>query len=233
MKLQRIGILFVLPAAALFLSACGGSEQESTDADKEAPASEADAGPATIDEAIARGNIEVVKAILAKNPAAASVGARPTSPPLHQAILRQKGDIALVLVEAGADVNAVDSSDRSPLHLCVERDLAELVAPLVEAGASPNAQDPAGWTPLHLAGAKDRVGVAAALLENGADIDVRSNLGGTPLHEAAASGSKEIVQLFLDAGVDVSVVAEGGTALDIAKEFENGAAIELLSGSNS
>ncbi|MFM9080924.1 MAG: ankyrin repeat domain-containing protein, partial [Opitutaceae bacterium] len=56
-----------------------------------------------------------------------------------------------------------------------------------------------------------------------------SERGGTSLHEAAASGSADMVKLFLDAGVDPKVVSKlGVTALDIAREFKNEAAIALL-----
>ncbi len=183
----------------------------------------------SIDEAIARGNTEAVEQILAATPEAANTGTRPNSPPLHQALLRKKPEIAQLLIDAGADSNATDATKRTPLHLCVERDLPDLIAPLIAAGAKPSQRDDAGWTPLHLAGAKNRLTAAQQLLAHGANIDARSNLGGTPLHEAAASGSPEIIQLYLDAGVDTSVVAEGGTALDIAKEFENEAGVKLLS----
>ncbi|MBP83056.1 MAG: hypothetical protein CMO61_04320 [Verrucomicrobiales bacterium] len=215
---------------ALFLASCGGEKKQAEESQAAGVEAETEVPtPKTIDEAIARGNIEAVKSFIAADPNAASSGARPGSPPLHQAILRQKSDIALLLITSGADVNAVDSSRRTPLHLCVERDLADLVAPLTEAGAKPDEKDPAGWTPLHHTGAKDRVAVAKALLENGADVNIRSELGGTPLHEAAASASAELVKILLDAGVDASIVADGGSALDIAKEFENEAAIKLLS----
>ena len=65
--------------------------------------------------------------------------------------------------------------------------------------------------------------------EGGARAGALSERGGTPLHEAAASGSAEMVQLFLTAGVDPKVVSKlGVTALDIAREFKNEAAIGLL-----
>ena len=219
---------------ALFLAACGGETEqpEKPQAAGGEAKQEAEAPtPKTIEEAIARGNIEAVKGFIAADPNAASTGARPGSPPLHQAILRQKSDIALFLISSGADVNAVDSSQRTPLHLCVERDLPDLVVPLIKAGAKTDEKDPAGWTPLHHTGAKDRMAVARALLENGADVNIRSELGGTPLHEAAASASAELIQMLLDAGVDASIVADGGSALDIANEFKNEAAIRLLEAS--
>ncbi len=222
---------FLLPLVmSLFLVACGAPPEEAPSGEGEPATATAEVSPepATIDEAIARGDIEAIRAILADDAAAASAGARPGMPPLHQAILRKKPEIALLLIESGAEVNAVDSSKRTPLHISVDRDLPELIGPLIKGGADPDLGDQAGWTPLHLAGAKDRVAAARALLQHGADISRISDLGGTPLHEAAASGSEEIIRLYLDAGVDPTVVAEGGTALDIAREFENEAAIKLL-----
>ena len=81
---------------------------------------------------------------------------------------------------------------------------------------------------LKFVGGEEERKAAKALLENGADVNIRSELGGTPLHEAAASASAELIQMLLDAGVDASIVADGGSALDIAKEFKNEAAIRLL-----
>lgn len=231
---RRIATGAIIPMAIALISLAGCDDAKPpVDNGDAAGAAEptGTAAPATIDEAVARGDIDGVRKILSTNPGAANAGARPSSPPLHQAILRKRTEIAHLLIESGADVNAVDSSKRTPLHLCVERDLPDLVAPLRKAGAAPDERDSTGWTPLHHAGAKNRVAVAAALIENGANVNARSERGGTPLHEAAASGSGEIVQLFLDRGVDQTVVASDGvTALDVAVKFENQAAIALLSG---
>ena len=56
-----------------------------------------------------------------------------------------------------------------------------------------------------------------------------SELGGTPLHEAAASGGAEIIRLLLDHKVDPKLKSKQNvTALDLAREYKNQAAIELL-----
>lgn len=180
-----------------------------------------------IDVAIARGDLDDVKRHLAANPALLDTGDR--RPPLPHAILRNNVEIALHLIAAGADTDLVDNANRTPLHLAVERNNPELCTALLKAGANPRLRDRTGWTPLHHAAARDRLEVAKALLDGGADLTTLSEGGGTPLHEAAASGGAELIQLFLDRGVDRSVRSKTDvTALDIAREFENQAAIRLL-----
>jgi hypothetical protein len=184
---------------------------------------------ATLDEAIARGDVEDVRLHVKLRPTAVQGNPEAALAPLHQAILRNRNEIALFLLEAGAGVDVPDRSRRTPLHLAVERGNLALVEALLARRARPDELDKLGWTPLHHAAAKDRVAIARALLKGGARAGALSERGGTPLHEAAASGSAEMVQLFLSAGVDPKVVSKlSVTALDIAREFRNEAAIALL-----
>jgi ankyrin repeat protein len=184
----------------------------------------------TIDESIARGDLEDVKLHVKTTPASVHQGKDAGLTPLHQAILRNRNEIALFLLAAGASADAPDRSARTPLHLAVERANVALVQALLGRQAKPNERDRMGWTPLHHAAAKDKVAIARALLAGGADPKTLSERGGTALHEAAASGSAEMVQLFLQAGVDPTIVSKlGVTALDIAREFKNEAAIKILS----
>jgi hypothetical protein len=185
---------------------------------------------ATIDEAIARGDVADVRRHLALDPQRVHRGKNPALAPLHQAILRNHAEIARELVEAGANVDQPDGGQRTPLHLAVERNNAELVAFLLAKKARPNEHDRIGWTPLHHAAAKDRVAVARALIDGGADVKTLSARGGTALHEAAASGGAEMIERLLAAGVDPRVVSQTGvTALDLAREYGNAAALERLS----
>lgn len=183
----------------------------------------------TIDEAIARGDIDDVRLHLKTDPNRVKKSPKAAMSPLHQAVLRNRTEIALLLLEQGADVNEPDRSQRTPLHLAVERGNVALVEALLARKAKPNERDRMGWTPLHHAAAKDKVAVARALLAGGADPKVLSERGGTPLHEAAASGGAEMIQMFLDRGVDPKIVSKMGvTALDVAREFKNEVAIKML-----
>ncbi len=183
----------------------------------------------TIDEAIARGDIADVKRHLARGPGLArgATGAKLT--PLHQAILRKKPEIAALLLDTGADVNAPDAANRTPLHMAVERADVAMVKMLLARHPDLTKRDRTGWTPLHHAAAKNQVEIARLLLDGGANPNFLSELGGTPLHEAAAGAGAELVRLLLDRGTDPSIRSKTGvTALDLARQYQNTAAIEVL-----
>ncbi|MDO8538800.1 MAG: ankyrin repeat domain-containing protein [Opitutaceae bacterium] len=183
----------------------------------------------TIDEAIARGDLDDVRLHWSIDSKRIKKAPEAAMSPLHNAILRNRNEIAALLIEKGADVNEPDRSQRTPLHLAVERGNVALVETLLVQKAKPNERDRMGWTPLHHAAAKDKVAIARALLKGGANPMTLSERGGTPLHEAAASGGAEMIQLFLDRKVDPAVVSKlGVTALDIAREYKNEVAIKML-----
>ena len=184
----------------------------------------------TIDEAVARGDLDDVRLHVKTDPQRVHRGRDEALTPLHQAILRNRSEIAFFLLEAGANVDQPDRSQRTPLHLAVERGNVALVEALLARKAKPNERDKIGWTPLHHAAAKDRVAIARALLKGGANPMTLSERGGTALHEAAASGGAEMLQLLLEAKIDPKIVSKlGVTALDIAREFKNEVAIAALS----
>jgi ankyrin repeat protein len=184
---------------------------------------------ATIDEAIARGDVEGVKRHLERDPSVIRGEGGTKLSPLHQAILRRQTKIAVVLLEAGADVQVPDTADRTPLHLAVERAEAGIVQELLRRKADPTKRDRVGWTPLHHAAAKNRLEIAALLLDAGMDPNFLSALGGTALHEAAAGGSVEMVKLLLARGVDPTIRSKPGvTALDLAREYKHPEVVAVL-----
>ncbi len=184
----------------------------------------------TIDEAITKGDLADVKLHLAANPETANQGRDKNRSPLAQAVLRNKTEIAIALLDAGAKPDGQDSSQRSILHLAVDRGNATVAAALLKAKANPNLGDRDGWTPLHHAAAKNQLEIAKLLLAGGANPMLLSKLGGTPLHEAAASAGAPLVQLLLDHKVDPNLKSkENVTALDIARKFNNQPAIDTLS----
>jgi autotransporter-associated beta strand protein len=125
-------------------------------------------GLAIIHFALEPGDLADVRLHLSLNPASATKGGSEKSrPPLEQAILRNKTDIAITLLESGAAANSSNSSKRTPLHLAIDRNNPAVVTALLNAGAKPNFRDNDGWPPLHHAAAKNQLETAKALLAGG------------------------------------------------------------------
>jgi len=86
------------------------------------------------------------------------------------AIRNQELDIASVLLDKGADINAIDNCGFSALHHVAMRNNLETMAFLLEAGANPNVADSKGRTQLHLQvrfGSKPTIGL---LISFGAEV---------------------------------------------------------------
>jgi len=120
-----------------------------------------------INEAVQKGNLERVRAMLKRNPALVSRTDIVGYTPLHWAAANSNKDIGELLLENGASVTAKNPDGDTPLCTAViygngNQDVAEL---LIAKGADVNAQCSAG-TPLHLA--RPNSALAVFLREHGA-----------------------------------------------------------------
>ena len=84
-----------------------------------------------------------------------------------------------MLIEAGANVNALDSDQDSALHLASEMN-PDIVPVLLEAGATVNLLDNNHLSPLFFAAFSDHDSAVAALMAAGAD----PHLGVSPLTDS-------------------------------------------------
>ncbi|XP_049336563.1 B-cell lymphoma 3 protein homolog [Astyanax mexicanus] len=95
--------------------------------------------------------------------------------PLHLAVQDGKKNLAKMLLDSGADINAVDiKSGRSPLMHAVENNCLEMVNFLIENGCNVNAQSYSGNTALHSACGRGEVDAVRVLLKNGADSSLKN-----------------------------------------------------------
>lgn len=118
--------------------------------------------------------------------------------PLVYAIEGEKEELALLLLDSGADVEAIDSNGVALLHVAAATDNARVVRELVLRGADVNRRSYDDRTPLHFAAwGTNRINALRTLLELGADPNaVQSSTGETPLDVAIKYGSKEKVILI-------------------------------------
>ncbi len=154
--------------------------------------------------------------------------------PLLLAAQEGHARIVAALVEAGANVNAVDSKRGAfPLLLAAQEGHAGIVAALVEAGADVDAVNSENGTfPLLMAAQEGHAGIVADLVEAGADVDAVNSENGTfPLLLAAQEGHAGIVADLVEAGADVDAVnSENGTfpLLLAAQEGHAGIVADLV-----
>ncbi len=130
--------------------------------------------------------------------------------PLHMAVARGSVEIAKLLIEAGADVEAetVAPSQKKahPLHTAAYSNRAPVAALLIERGAKVDARDSQGSTPLMIAASSGNTKVAELLLQAGADpLAEDSSDHDTPIYVAAMNGHLDVVKLMLSKGVSVNV----------------------------
>lgn len=83
--------------------------------------------------------------------------------PLHSALSNNQNNIAKMLIEAGAEVNVLQSSRISPLHLAAQEGNIDLIIVLLEHGANIAQKNELGHTPSDLAAQKGFLEIAEIL----------------------------------------------------------------------
>ena len=153
--------------------------------------------------AIAIGDFETLKEILAKEPKASNSYAKNGYPALHMAIKMNYPKAVELLLGAKCDVEIKNKSRStgwkggSPL-LCASfwghEDIAKM---LIDAGANVNATAQRSVTPLHEAVRMGNFGIAKLLLDHGADKNAKDYEGKTPIEWVTSeSRRKKFAKIF-------------------------------------
>lgn len=121
------------------------------------------------------------------------------------------------LVNAGADVNALNNSQDTCLGLSTWFTEQKHVAELIRLGADVDVKA-CGHAPLHNAAERGHVEIIRMLLEAGAEVDIHEKLNSaTPLHIATGERKISAMKELIKGGACVFVPNAGGyTALDYA-----------------
>lgn len=140
-------------------------------------------GEVSVFEAAAFGRVERLRALLAEDPERAQALGDDGFTPLHLAVFGRQEEAARVLLEHGADPNALATSDFAkvpPLGTAAFVRSAPLARLLLDHGADPNACGEGGFTALHTAAQNGDEELERLLLERGAVASAATDDGRTP-----------------------------------------------------
>jgi uncharacterized protein len=155
-------------------------------------------GPLNAFEACAVGRRDRVAALLDRTPALLEGFSDDGYPALGLAVFFGHDDVARLLIESGADVNAVSRNAQrvAPLHAAAARHNARMVGDLLGRGADPDALQSGGFTALHSAAFHGDREIAELLLGYGADPRLKTADGKTAASLAAERGHAALAALL-------------------------------------
>ncbi len=156
----------------------------------------------TIHEAAESGNFELVKKLVAQNSDRLNSTDGPQGrTPLHCAIRGKKYEIAMWLIDLGADVNAKDQNGASVLNYASYWGLKDIVILLMNKGAVVKEDiSKYKYTPLQMAVMGNNVDIAKILIDNG--VVANSEAGVPSILIATGRQYLEMTKLLLDSGAD-------------------------------
>lgn len=150
---------------------------------------------------------------------------------LHAAAQKGYTDIALVLINAGADIRQPNWKGLTPAHLAAKNGQLDVLRMFLSCEKSLlNMKDLIGNTLLNTAASKGHAELVQFLLQEDADYTIRNKHGNTLFHSAAQFNRLKVLQTLLESipeGID-DINNEGNTALHIAAERSYTSIIELL-----
>ena len=153
----------------------------------------------TIWEAAALGDADAARAILKRDRKAVHTRSFDGWTPLHLAAFMGHAAVARVLLDHGADIEAVAQNGiaNRPLHAALAgKENPEVIDLLLEKGADVKAKAEASATPLHLAAARGNMTYTRRLLELGADPGAAMTDGKLPAAFATERGHPEVAALL-------------------------------------
>jgi hypothetical protein len=138
-------------------------------------------------------------------------------------------EMAKMLLDKGADVNAQGGEYRNALQAASVGDHEQVVKMLLDNGADVNAQGGRFGNALLAASVGGHKQVVKMLLNKGADVNAQGGEYRNALYAASKRGYKQVVKMLVDKGADVN--AQGGrfgNALRAASERDHEQVVEML-----
>ncbi|KAK5638464.1 hypothetical protein RI129_012759 [Pyrocoelia pectoralis] len=174
------------------------------------------------------GAYEIVSRILQSDFNIDTFGTNGTTALIH-AVSKQHRQIALTLIERGADITIVDDSLDSCLSLAITHQYCDIIKLLLDKGLQIDCLDECNSTPLRDALTNEKREVVKLLVSRGANVHLGETWPGYPLHAAVTNEMTDVAVTILDQGFDVnkSTISDG-TAVYAAASKKNLSATMML-----
>ncbi len=138
----------------------------------------------SLNQAIVEGDIDRVKSDISSGADVNSKDGRTGWTLLHIAVRNKQTQIAQLLIDKGADVNAKDNHGKTPMHLAVESGQKAIVEALIAKGADLNVMDGRADNALTLSRKNNQKEITELLIKNGAEEPDLSLLQGDRLYSS-------------------------------------------------
>ncbi|XP_055519103.1 inversin isoform X1 [Leucoraja erinacea] len=153
---------------------------------------------------------------------------------LHAAVLAGHVSTLKLLLEYGAQVDAMDVMKHTPLFRACEMGHKEVIQTLIEGGGRMDLIDQDGHSPLHWAALGGNADVCQILIQNQINPNVQDFAGRTPLQCAAYGGYINCMAVLMENKADPNIQdKEGRTALHWSCNNGYLDAVKLLLGYNA
>lgn len=148
-----------------------------------------------------------------------AAGADPKIGHLVSTALRySQGDIALKLIDAGAELSAPDQYGATPLSVATQNGESRVVALLLEKNVEVNGRDNSGYTALHYCATKNQPLIAEMLLAQGANAELKTNNGETAFRLARDHRNDAVQELLKEKKKRVESAAPGAESWTVLGE---------------
>ena len=161
-------------------------------------------------------NKEILELLLKEGARIDQADTEGRSPLMYSLAQPDGGEVALHLVQNGANYTLRDKRKNSTLHYAAQGGDPGSIQLMVSGGVDINSQNEAGTTPLHVAAIQSRRPTLNTFLELGSDLKARDRQGQTVLHYAAGAPREEVKFLYEQAPSLFREARDGTNPLDLA-----------------
>lgn len=142
---------------------------------------------------------------------------------------KKQSELAVLMIEKGADVNFAGPEGWTPLLYAINSKLTDVAMKLLDKGAKIDAVTPDGWNVLMRCILNDEK-LALRVIDMGADVNYKMKDGMMPLHLAVQQRSPGILRKLMSKGADPKIAYMGMTAKQFAEEEKLTEIVQILSG---